>query len=177
MRELASDEKLVGLVQSGDIAAFELLVRRYQTKVHAFIQRRVRSPDVDDIVQETFINLYKSIDRVDVTKPFRSYLFTIARNETVNFFRSRKLHVSIDTMEVESDESIEGQYVKYERHAHILDAIRKLPQKYTDILHAYYIDDLSYKEIATKLVLPINTVRTHLKRAKKKIQEYIHHET
>ena len=68
-----TDEELVREVQEGNVFAFEHLVKRYQGKLHSFVYHMIHDDQsTQDVVQESFINLYKTIDRVDISKKFSS---------------------------------------------------------------------------------------------------------
>ncbi len=173
-----SDEELVRDVARGSISAFEHLVRRYQRKLHAFI---VHMTDDDaaaqDIVQESFISLYKTIDRVDPKRKFSSYVFAIAKNTAISYFRSKKKEVSLEDIVIAGeDESLLTELIASERQHVIGQALAKLSEKYRRVVQLYYFDDLSYEEISKKMRLPIGTVRTHLLRAKAALRKLLDYE-
>ena len=174
MRE-HSDEELVGLVQEGEVFAFEQLVKRYQHKLLGFVYHMVHNEQVsDDIVQESFINLYKTIDRVDASKKFSSYVFAIARNTAISHIRKFKKEISLDELLVSGEEeSLYAQIVQAEQAHTVARALAKIPVHYQKAIRLYYFEDLSYEEVAQKLGLPINTVRTHLRRGKELLKQVL----
>lgn len=174
MRSL-SDEQLVGLVQEGSISAFEELVRRYQHRLLSYVERRVHDPHVAaDVVQESFINLYKTIDRVDTRKKFSSYFYTMTRNQMISALRTHKPHVPLEDAEhIPADEALEEGLIRTENTAKLREAISQMDAKYKKAVTLYYFDDLSYEEMGRRLRLPVNTVRTHLKRAKAALKKLL----
>ncbi len=167
--EHLSDELLVTRIQNGDIPAYEILVRRYQNKLLRFARRIVNNTeDAEEVVQDTFINLYKTVERIDTAKKFTSYLYTVAKNSAISYVRKRHMHVSVQDIPEIPDESLTPE--EFTEKAVIKESIKtslhKLPVKYRTVISLYYFRDLSYEEIAGKLDIPINTVRTHIKRAK-----------
>lgn len=163
-----SDEELVADIQEGDIFAFEHLVRRYQRRLHAFaIHMTGDDAAAADVVQESFISLYKTIDRVDPKRKFSSYVFAIAKNTAISHLRSKKKEVSLeDIVLAGEDESLLTDLVASEQKHTIGQALGKLNEKYRRVVRLYYFDDLSYEEISKKMRVPMGTVRTHLRRAK-----------
>ena len=163
-----TDEELVIAVREGDVFAFEYLVRRYQKRLHSFVLHVVRDDQAAaDVVQESFISLYKTIDRVDVKKKFSTYVFSIARNSAISYLRRLRKHVPLeDVVLIDEDESLYESIVAAERKHTVRKALARLDEKYRRVIRLYYFDDLSYEEIGRAMRLPVNTVRTHLFRAK-----------
>lgn len=173
-----SDEELVRLVQSGEIFAFEQLVKRYQQKLLGFVYHMIYDEHAaDDIVQESFINLYKTIDRVDSTKKFSAYVFSIARNTTISYIRKYKKEVPLDDiLAFSEEETLYGQLVQAEQAHTIEKALKQIPEQYQKAIRLYYFEDLSYEEVGKKLGLPINTIRTHLRRGKELLRTLLPYE-
>lgn len=170
-----TDEALVRDIQDGDIFAFELLVKRYQRKLHAFVSRMVFDyQQSQDIVQESFISLYKTIDRVDPAQKFSSYVFSITRNTAISHMRKRRAEISLEDIEIaEEDESLYSQLVQADDKDRIQKALMLLDPKYRTVIKLYYFDDLSYEEISASMHIPVNTVRTHLRRAKDILRKHL----
>jgi RNA polymerase sigma-70 factor (ECF subfamily) len=173
-----TDEQLVTAIQQGDVFAFELLVRRYQKKLHIFVLHIVRDEaTAHDVVQESFINLYKTIDRVDTKQKFSHYVFAIARNSALSALRARRKTVPLDDLaSAYEDEYLFEGLMQAERTHMVRSALGKLDTKYARLIKLYYFDDLSYEEMSKKLRLPLNTVRTHLRRAKLMLQKRLPYE-
>jgi RNA polymerase sigma-70 factor, ECF subfamily len=173
-----SDNELVLEVQTGKISSYEPLVNRYQQRLFWFVNRIVfNEHDAKDVVQETFIHVYKHIDRFDVTRSFSSYIYAIAKNEAITLLRKRKPHVSIDKLEIVDDRDTPFQeLIRLGDKELVVQAIKKLEPKYKNVIRLYYFDELSYEEIGRKLKIPINTVRTLLRRGKTQLKQYIEYE-
>lgn len=174
MRNIA-DETLVTQVQEGNIGAFEELVRRYQRKLYRFVIRIVPEHHIaEDIVQEACIRLYTSIEQVDTTKKFSSYFYAITRNVTMTFLREKKHDVSFEKVNfLATEESPDTQLIRFDERHRVHQAIASLNTKYKKVISLYYFENLSYEEISRKLKFPINTVRTHLKRAKEALRKIL----
>lgn len=165
-------------VQEGNIFAFEYIVKRYQSRLFSFVLHLIRdSQAAQDVVQDSLVNLYKTIDRVDTSKKFSSYVFSIARNTAFSYLRQQKKQVSLeDIAELQEDELLYEQMFETERSVGIQECLKQLDEKYRCVITLYYFDDLSYEEISKKLCIPVNTVRTHLSRAKDALRDMVPYE-
>lgn len=168
-----ADEQLVRDVQDGDIDAFEELVRRYQARVRSFVMRFVRDrASADDVVQETFLGIYKTIDRVKTNRKFSVYLFSVARNQAISAIRKRKNHAPLSVASNVSDGTdLERELEKGEESRRVQDALLKIDEKYRTVITLYYFEDVSYQGIAKNMHVPVNTVRTYLRRAKEHLKK------
>ena len=163
--KVLTDEELVLAVQSGNIAAFETLVTRYQRRLQYYVRRYVDSPEsAAEVVQDALFSLYQTIDRVDTARKVKSYIYTIARNVAISYLRTHHIERRLNEMIVQEEKT---------DFSHIHDAVQQLPVSYRSVIELYYYDELSYKEISEKLHTPMNTVRTHLSRAKKLLKVYL----
>lgn len=163
-----TDEQLVLAIQQGDISAYELLVKRYQRGLYFFVLRILHDEAAAaDVVQDSLIKVYQLIESIDVSRKFSTFLFEIAKNASISLLRKKKQTISLEiTGDIEDDESFIEQYLRQDMFNQVKRCVQLLPRKYKMVLTLYYFDDLSYEEISKKLKIPINTVRTHLKRAK-----------
>lgn len=170
-----TDGELVRAVQEGSIRDFELLVNRYQKRLVAFVTRLIHDEAMaEDVVIETLFSLYKTIDRVDTSKKFSSYLYTSVRNTAYSFLRKKKPHVSLtEDLNISDDTRAEHSLLHIYDQQLVASALQKIPASYATVLRLYYFDQLSYEEIANKIRLPINTVRTHLSRGKSAIKKIL----
>jgi RNA polymerase sigma-70 factor, ECF subfamily len=173
-----SDMELVAAIQKGDILSYETLVKRYQKGLFVFVMRIVYDGHAaSDVIQETFIKTYQHIGDIDTTKKFSTYIFEIAKNTAISFLRRRKKHVSLDQVtDVQEEESFIEEIYRWDVIRKVRSTVSGLPKKYRQVISLYYFDELSYEEISKKLSLPINTVRTHLKRAKEQLKKDLQYE-
>lgn len=156
-----TDEELVREVQEGNILAFEEIVRRYQKRLLWFVTRIIHDQArAEEICQDAFFKTYQVIDRVDSSKKFSTFLFEIAKNRAIDELRKTKREVPLTGVAIETKTDETGVH----------ELVGKLPQNYRAAVKLYYFADLSYEEISRKLKIPINTVRTRLRRAKEKLR-------
>jgi RNA polymerase sigma-70 factor, ECF subfamily len=169
------DEELVVLVKQGEIAAYEILVKRYQRKLLGFAYHVTRGARVaEDAVQDAMLAVYKNIEKIDTKRKFSTYIFEITKNKAIDYLRKIHHEVTLEeTVAIDEEEDIYEKIAAHENAKKVNDALSILGVKYREILRLYYFEDLSYEEIARKKSMSINTVRTHLRRGKEKLKSVL----
>lgn len=185
---LALEEKeLISLSQKGDIDAFEELVARYERKVYTIAYRYMGNPeDASDLAQETFLKVFKSIDKFRGESSFSTWIYRITANICKDELRKikRKPQTSLD-QEVWLDEgSVVRQAVdekptpdeafeQKELRNYLQDLIAKLSPEYRMVVVLRDINGYSYDEIAKITDTSLGTVKSRLNRARKALSEQI----
>ncbi len=160
---MTSDEELIAEIRQGSRAAFEMLFERYRGPVWQFFRRRTSSPDVaEELAQDTFVAILEGAGRYARRGVFRSYLFGIAYNVLLAD-RRKAVHrttgpLDIEPIDLEPFDPDPGIWVR--------DALATLDEDGREILMLREYEQLSYQEIADVRGTPLNTVRTHLFRAR-----------
>ena len=159
--------------------AFATLVMRYNENLINFISIYITvKEDAEDIMQESFKRAFNSLDKYDDKYAFSTWLYNIAKNAAIDHYRRSKNTPSSSTLEVESDmlnspiidDSPEDNLIMNQTVEEILSNIEKLSPKYKRVAQLRFIQEYAYEEIAKELNLPINTVRTRIKRVKEQLQ-------
>lgn len=172
-----SDKKLVQLsLKNADY--FECLMMRYEQKLFRYVRRitNLDAETVEDVLQEVFLKVYKNLNDFDDKFTFSSWVYRIAHNEAISFFRkleSRPKTVNPLNDEgvnylniVPSDIDLRTDYVKKELANKVKEIIGKLSEKYRTVLVLKFLEEKSYEEVSDILHLPIGTVATQINRAK-----------
>lgn len=178
MQEL-SDKELVEKAKKGDDNAFEQLLFRYEKQIFGYLLRFVNQKEnAEDVTQETFIKVYRSLATFDPEYKFKTWLYTVATHTAYDWLRKAKRNHElfiIDDPENEFetiDESTAYNDLEMKENKELIDnAIQKIKPAYQTVIQMFYRDELSYEEIAQVLNLPLNTVKTHLSRAKKALSK------
>lgn len=172
-----SDELLAERVQKGDAEAFGELVARYQRKLARYGTKFLSSTDdITDLVQDVFLKAYQNIQRFDTSLTFSPWIYRIAHNEFVTALRKRSrrptIHVDFDTFIAHPvyDDPTEREREQKEIKEALEKGIEELSPKYREVLVLYYLEDLSYQEVADVLHVPVATVGIRLKRAREKLK-------
>lgn len=181
-----SDEELIQRFQNGDAYAFDQLVIRYKDRLLNFVYNFIRSRiDAEDIVQETFLRLYKNKHLYKRIAKFSTWLYTIAANLAKTELRKRKRRsiLFLSNMGYENkdydlpDNSLTPD-IKVDNDIKI-DMIRneidKLPLKFKDVIVLRDIQEFSYEEISNILSIPIGTVKSRVNRGRQRLQKKLKH--
>lgn len=178
------EAQLARRAQSGDIEAYETLLRRYQPDAQraAYFILRHRQ-EAEDAVQEAFVKAWNAITRFDRSRSFRPWLLTIVANEARDRQRSSyrrdrlALQVKDEQSNAKAAPSPERQILSDERLGELLEQIEELPEQDQIILSYRYFLDLGPKEIAEILDIRHGTVRSRLSRALARLREQISEKT
>lgn len=180
-----SDVELIDLVKQGDEAAFEELYQRFHKLAYFFANKMCKNDaDAKDVVQDTFIEIHRSITSLKENTYFKSWMYKIVNSKCKRIFRKSKY----TTTDVESDiiinelreahiEFVPEQFIHFHSDKEVLDhMIRELPEAQRAIVILFYLEQMSLQEISDALEVPLGTVksrlsygRTYLRRA---MQEY-----
>lgn len=175
---MITDELLVYRARDGDLKAYEILIQRYQDKVYNLAARMINNrEDARDLAQETFIQIYKSLQHFRGDCNFSTWLYRVASNKCLDFLRRKRpeqvCHPAFEKDELIADSRAgpEEQLIKEEEAYIIRKVLANLPRNYRMVLVLHHYQLLSYKEIARILDLPVKTVATRLYRAKLILKE------
>ena len=173
---LRTDEELVIAYRDGDCKASSILVERYTSRLHTFLGGTANAMD---LVQETFKKVFNSLNSFNENKSFKSWLFQIARNCSID--ESRKAGVRFNLNHSEELIDIEDRASETpssllsieERKNIILSSIQELPEMQREVLRLSYYQGLSYPQIAKKLKCSVSSVKTHMARAVQKLSKIL----
>lgn len=180
----SQDSELISKAKSGDKHALDELLCKYKIAVYNLVYRMVKDKqEAEDITQETFIKTFKSLPSFNEDYAFSTWIFKIATNNCIDFFRKRKLKTySIDkpiqykTSEIQQehpdpDLNAEKSILANERSELIKRAINSLPKKYYEAIVLRHQQEKSYEEIAEMLNLPLGTVKARIFRAREMLNK------
>jgi RNA polymerase sigma-70 factor (ECF subfamily) len=174
-----SEEVLVERSAAGDELAYGMLVRRYQARLFNFIRSMLRNEELaEDITQESFIKAFYSLSKLNNPASFKSWLFRIANNNTLDYLRKKRLpQVDVDEHLRESYVDDRGNpeegVVSGARTRHIQEALGSLKKDQRAILVMCDLEGLSYQEIAEVLKIPFGTVQSRIFYARRKLREHL----
>ena len=171
---MANDKALISRAQSGDEQAFADLMRANYAFVYAIVIEVVNNPhDVEEVVQDTFLNAYRGLAQYEEQTKFRSWLATIARNRALNWLREQKMDtVSINEVEehtLQTPNTIDDQLIRDEQRELIRRAMETLSQKDKEIACSYYLDGASYDELTKTHGLSYKAIAFRLSRTRQRL--------
>ena len=159
-------------------AGFNLLLNKYQQKLYWHVRRLVIDhDDADDVVQETFIKIWKNLGNFRNDSQLYTWLYKIATNETITFLKkkSAKNNLSLEEINTELSEKLSSSSYfdgdKIQRK--LQEAILTLPEKQRIIFNMKYFDDLKYEEISEILSTSVGALKASYHIAVKKIETFL----
>jgi RNA polymerase sigma-70 factor (ECF subfamily) len=176
--EEISDENLMIAHQAGDERAFPMLLERYRSDLHRYLQRFLGSASAaDDVFQETFLQIHLSAASFDVTRKLRPWLYTIASNKARDWYRHHKRRATLSLDKpmghgeteftlldvVASTDSQPGDAMSsLEESTRVKKVVDALPELHREILLMAYFQRFSYQHISDMLGIPLGTVKSRL---------------
>ena len=174
-----TDGELLDCYADGEEAAFREIVNRYKNGLYAFLRLFLNRHElVEDVFQETFLQLFTSRESFDRNRPLRPWLFTIAANKAKDALRKwqRTNAIPIGTMGDSEDLSFDDvlntvtsdgtmpyeKLQKSETALRVREVIADMPENLREILILAYFNRFSYKQMAEILSIPIGTVKSRL---------------
>ena len=176
-----TDQELV-IDALSDKHAFSEIVHRYEVSIRRYVRRLgcTDNSDMDDVMQEIFIKVFINLNDYDKGLKFSSWLYRIAHNETITFFRKKNVRPSVLTLSSEDAEEFFAQLVDgkdfielaYQQDdVHMMrDLLSHLDQKYRGIFMLRFLEEKSYTEISDILKIPEGTVATLINRGKRELR-------
>jgi len=179
-----SDEKIIARALGGEQLAYQELLLKYQKTVFHIILKIIRNADdAQDLVQETFMRAFKTLESYRSEFRFSTWLCKIAANCSIDYLRKKKIKAfSMDkpietkngTVEVEFRDkgaNPEEYMLRKQKLISIEEAIESLPEKYKEVIVYRHHDDKSYEEIAKIMDIPIGTVKARIFRARELLKK------
>ncbi len=178
----ATDEVLIARFQEGDLQAFNEIVFRYQNQLINFVGRLLNDRiTAEDIVQETFLRVYRNKHRYKEIARFSTWIYTIAGNLARTELRRRKIRnffsisqrgetekdYEIPDVDIDVEKEVEGRINKEA----IMKEITKLPVYFREVIILRDVQDLTYEEISRILNVPLGTVKSRVNRGRTQIQK------
>jgi RNA polymerase sigma-70 factor, ECF subfamily len=170
------DADLIARARTGDVAAYEAIVRRYQDVAIRTAHLICPETDADDAVQEAFLKAYDALPRFREGSPIRPWLLRIVANEARNRRRSagRRHGLALRVAEAEPSRSAPGPehiVIAAEQRTELLTALATLRDDDREVLGARFLLDLSEAETAETLGIPRGTVKSRTSRALARLRE------
>jgi RNA polymerase sigma-70 factor (ECF subfamily) len=171
-----TDEEIIILYKNGNKEVFKDLIDKYTSPLYNFTVRLTDKNNAPDIVQDIFIKVWKNLHRFDTAKAsFKTWLFTIAKNTSIDFLRKRKPLTFTDlnkeddftfSEKIPDENLLPDEALQKIQDSELLNKLLdKLPINYKTVLILHYQEDMTFLEIGKILDKPLNTVKSHHQRA------------
>jgi len=179
-----SDENLMLRYQQGEQQAFEDLYRRYKDTLYRYFLKHCNDRhQSEELYQEVWIKLINSTARYKPTAKFKTYLFTIAHNTLVDFYRKTKPTLNIDFEEVEITENFinnpatlalpEDEFTLKQKTKQFMNALDELPANQKEAAMLYFDQEMNAQEISEVTQVNTETAKSRLRYAKNKLKAAI----
>ena len=180
--EKENDVQLIRRILSGNDEAFSVLVRKHQKNIHALAWRKVGDfHTAEEITQDTFLQVYKNLAQLKNPKQFSGWIYVIANRLCLKWLQKNKLVMqSLEGTPMEEIE--EASYTHHvseqrqtqiaeDRHELVKKLLAKLPESERTVVTLHYLGEMSAKEIGRYLGVSVNTIKSRLRRGRKRLQE------
>jgi len=158
--------------------AFNLLINKYQQKIYWHIRRLVVDhDDTDDLVQDTFIKVWKNLEKFRNDSQLYTWIYRIATNESITFLNKKKTqnNIPLDEVSTELAETLTASsYFNGDKiQMKLQQALLTLPDKQRLVFNMKYFDDMKYEEISAVLGTSVGALKASYHIAVKKIEEFM----
>jgi RNA polymerase sigma-70 factor (ECF subfamily) len=168
-----SDKELLERVKANDTKAFSLLADRYKIRLFNLIYRMLQNrEEAEDILQETFLRVFKERERFDPTYSFSTWIYTIALNLCRNELKRKKKFrfFGLDLIKDDRRYAVEMMNCTTNLSSVLEKAIASLPEKYKTAFLLREVNQLSYEEMSESMGVPLGTVKSRVNRARIMLQ-------
>jgi RNA polymerase sigma-70 factor (ECF subfamily) len=162
-----TDKEIIKL-SLADIAYFRCLFERYEPRLKVYIKRisGFNIEETEDIIQNSFIKIWKNLNNYDDSIEVSGFVFNIVHNETISYWRKidavHRLKDAVSRLNVTEEET---QLTENE-NPELKQIIESMPQKYKEVIILRFFENMDYEEISYILKIPEGTVATRINRAK-----------
>ena len=180
------DVQLIDRTLSGDEAAFNALVQKYQKGVHTFVWRKIGDYHfAEEITQDVFLKAYRKLATLKNPNQFVGWLYVIANRLCINWGRKKK--PAIQSLEATRVDVVEKfSYARYiseqreteaseHRHEIVQKLLQRLPENEREVVTLYYFGEMRMREIGKFSGVSVNTIKSQLRRARKRLQKREEH--
>lgn len=162
---------LVVRCRAGDPAAFDELIECFQPRLRYYVRQLVHeSHDVEDLLQDVWMDVLRGIPRLIEPAAFRSWIYRIARVRVLGAYRKRTPDHSLSECEEPIDEAEFGTRLSAENAEQIHAAMRQLSDEHREVLVLCFLEQMSYEEISNIVGRPTGTVRSRIHYAKQALR-------
>jgi RNA polymerase sigma-70 factor (ECF subfamily) len=178
-KELA-DEILISRIVAGERDLYRILIERHQQQVFSLgLSFFKNADDAADFTQEVFLKAYTGLSGFQGRSRFSTWLYRIAYNTGINSLKRRQEFTSLafeteeeaEAYEPPAQVNVEAELLRKYAMEALRDAMRTLPERFRICLELYFFYDCSYEEIGVITAFPLNTVKSHIFRAKQLLKE------
>ena len=179
--EREDDVQLIHGILSGNDEAFNILLRKYEKNIHTLVWQKIGDfHHAEEITQDIFFQAYKKLSTLKDPNQFAGWLYAVANRFCIDWMRKQKPTMqsledtpvrAIDNLTYERYVSEQCESEAIERRYEIVEALlKKLPERERTVMMLHYLSEMTAKEISKSLGVSVNTIRSQLHRARKRLK-------
>ena len=171
--DMDDDRLILEQILAGQKELFRLLVKRYEQQVYGMGLSFFRNAeDASDFTQEVFLKVYRNLSRFEGRSRFSTWLYKIAYNTAVNSVkRSKEYHSLSEEQNICDGDTPERKVLRKLLQEAVLEAVSDLPSRFKVCVDLFFFYNRSYQEIEVITGYPVNTIKSHVFRAKKLLRK------
>ena len=174
---MIDDKHLMLALRSGDKEVFETIVLKHRAAALSFARRYIKDwHAAEDIVQECFAYLYVHSEKYDDRYSFKTYLYTIIRNKSIDYARKSAKSIISDNVEIHTEDDPEAMFILAEKQDLINECIGKMKDDYQTIINLIDFEGFSYKEAAKIMDKSVVQIRVLIYRARNRLKTLLESE-
>ncbi|MGV8096841.1 MAG: RNA polymerase sigma factor [Mangrovibacterium sp.] len=168
MKNVKTNKELLLLIQRDDRVAFFHIYERYCKRLYGFVLKYVKQKeDAEEIVQEVFVKIWESRNKIDAYSSFESFLFTVAYNATISMLRKKANETKYieylkSLQDINNSPDLIDEIHFNELNSRVQSLLNELTPRQKEIFLLSREEGLSHDEIANKLDISVNTVKKHI---------------
>ncbi|GAB3589211.1 sigma-70 family RNA polymerase sigma factor [Angustibacter peucedani] len=171
---MEDDHQLALALSRGDPSALERCYARFGPVVLAYLRRLVGPDDAEDVLQRTFLDVWRAADRFDASGSLSGWLFTIARRRAIDDLRRRRpAVVAVETIRDLVGDDGEQLADRFAWAADVRSALQRLPDAQRVTLELAYFEDCTQAEIARRMDVPLGTVKARMARGSRALAQLL----
>ncbi|MDD3787377.1 MAG: RNA polymerase sigma-70 factor [Petrimonas sp.] len=165
------------MIKKRDKQAFTVVYQKYHTYLYALALRYLKNTDMaEDAVQHVFVKLWENTVKMDVQINLKNYLYTMTKNYILNQIRNHKETISIYYANAQQEIADDGEFLKLLEEIQLSEELQRgienLPAQKKEICKLKMDEDVSNQEIADRMGISINTVKSHYQESVKMLRKY-----
>ncbi len=169
-----SDQKLIARAMNGSQRAWTKLVRRYEAEVYNHALRMVFSEaDAFDLMQEIFLAVFRNLAGFRGDAKFRTWLYRIASNRSIDYLRKKKLPMSVVELDdLPGNQQLEQSLHQSQQNTALFSMMKTLPAEQRILLELKFFQQFTFEEISAQLGISTNTAKTRLYTGLNKMKQH-----
>lgn len=170
----AEDARLIALIREKDLGAFEALYRGYHTRLSRFLLRLINRPHmVEEVLNDTLMVVWEKAENFTGASKLSTWIFAIAYRKAMKALRKQDVPVDDSVIEERAslDPSPEDDLGHDRRRKLLLAAMNELSPEHRAVINFTYFQDMGYREIATIMDCPIDTIKTRMFHARRRLKQ------